>query len=337
MLLAYESFPDPPMPSAWQLELAQSFTHPRALLAFLDLVPEDVGLAQEASRNFPFRVTRPYAGRIRHGDPHDPLLRQVLPIAAELEETPGYGTDPVGDLLSTVQPGLLHKYTGRVLLISTGACAIHCRYCFRRDFPYADLQLSRTGEQSMLAAVAGNHSIREVILSGGDPLALHDDRLKSLVQGIEAIPHVERLRFHSRIPVVLPSRVQEGFAAMLAASRLRKVMVIHANHARELDDAVKEALQELIRNGYTLLNQAVLLKGVNDDADTLADLSEKLFDYGVLPYYLHMLDKARGTRHFAVPDGTARSLMAALRNRLPGYLVPRLVRESPGEPSKSPL
>lgn len=325
------------MPSAWQIELAQSFTDPINLLSYLGLTPKDVDFSPEAGRIFPFRVTHAYTQRIRKGDPDDPLLRQVLPQTAELRETTGYAIDPVGDLLSAVQPGLLHKYVGRVLLISTGACAIHCRYCFRREFPYTDWQLSRIGEPAMLNAIAADPSIREVILSGGDPLALNDDRLMRLIQAVEAIPHVERLRFHSRIPVVLPSRVQEGFAAMLSTSRLRKVMVIHANHARELDDEVWGALRELSLNGFTLLNQTVLLKGINDDAQTLSDLSETLFEHGVLPYYLHMLDRARGTGHFEVPDDTARSLMEALRNRLPGYLVPRLVRETSGEPSKSPL
>lgn len=325
------------MPSAWQIELAQSFTDPINLLSYLGLTPDAVDLSPEAGRIFPFRVTHAYAQRIRKRDPDDPLLRQVLPQTAELRETTGYEIDPVGDLLSAVQPGLLHKYAGRVLLISTGACAIHCRYCFRREFPYTDWQLSRIGEPAMLNAIAADPSIREVILSGGDPLALNDDRLMRLIRAVEAIPHIGRLRFHSRIPVVLPRRVQEGFAAMLSTSRLRKIMVIHANHARELDDEVQDALRELSLNGFTLLNQTVLLKGINDDAQTLSDLSETLFEHGVLPYYLHMLDRARGTGHFEVRDDTARSLMEALRNRLPGYLVPRLVRETSGEPSKSPL
>ncbi|MDD1649471.1 MAG: EF-P beta-lysylation protein EpmB [Methylococcaceae bacterium] len=325
------------MPPTWQTELAQSFTDMGALLSYLDLGPSDFLEPPEAVMDFPLRVTRPYASRIRKGDPLDPLLLQILPGAAERMAVPGFGADPVGDLLSVARPGLLHKYAGRVLLISTGACAIHCRYCFRRDFPYAGQQLAKSRERLALEAIAGDASIQEVILSGGDPLILSDERIKSLIKAIAAIPHVRRLRFHSRIPVVLPSRIDAGFLAAVSASPLRVVMVIHANHPQELDEPVREAVRTMLYQSITVLNQSVLLKGVNDDAECLIALSERLFDQGVLPYYLHLLDKAQGTAHFDVPEHEAQALMATLRQRLPGYLVPKLVREIAGDPYKRPM
>ena len=322
---------------AWQAELADSFTNPLELLSFLELDPSDIPGLSDASARFPFRVTRPYATRIRKGDPDDALLRQVLPIADELIEQPGFGADPVGDLLSVATPGLLHKYEGRVLLISTGACAIHCRYCFRQEFPYDANLLSKRREQEVLTHMASEHSIREVILSGGDPLVFSDERLSLLIEAIAAIPHVTRLRIHTRLPLALPNRVTQELTSLLAKSRLRSVVVIHANHPNELNDEVKQAMKRLGEAGITLLNQSVLLKGVNDDADLLSQLSERLFECGVLPYYLHMLDRARGAAHFEVTDERARDLLETLRRRLPGYLVPRLVRENAGEPYKTPL
>lgn len=325
------------MPPNWQTELAQSFTDPAALLAYLGLDPRDVLPPPLAATDFPFRVTRHYAARIRKGDPNDPLLLQVLPRAAERRVVPGFDADPVGDLLSAARAGLLHKYAGRVLLITTGACAIHCRYCFRRDFPYSGQQLTKTREQAALDAIARDASINEVILSGGDPLILSDERLMHLIRAIEAIPHVQRLRFHSRLPVVLPSRIDAGFIRVLSASRLRIIMVMHANHPNELDEAVREAVSAMLRQGIAVLNQSVLLRGVNDDAESLMALSETLFDHGVLPYYLHLLDRAQGTAHFEVAETEALALMATLRQRLPGYLVPKLVREIPGESHKRPV
>lgn len=327
----------PHMLPTWQTELANALTDPRELLTLLDL---DEGLfpaLKTASTEFPFRVTRSYAARMRKGDPDDPLLRQVLPTGLELRETPGFGGDPVGDLPSSMRPGVLYKYAGRVLLIATGACAIHCRYCFRRDFPYSDQQLTRSREDSALEAIAQDSSIHEVILSGGDPLALGNERLAGLVRAIAAIPHVRRLRLHSRLPVVLPDRIDPQFLDLLGHSRPRIIMVIHANHGNELDPAVGAALALLARQGVTTLNQAVLLRGINDDATALIELSEKLFACGVLPYYLHLLDRARGTAHFEVPEARALELMEALRRQLPGYLLPRLVREQPGAPYKLPV
>jgi EF-P beta-lysylation protein EpmB len=325
------------MLSDWQAELADSFINPLDLLAFLEIDAIDIPAMREASRRFPFRVTRSYANRMIKRDPADPLLRQVLPLGAELADHAGFVADPVGDLPAVSTPGVLHKYRGRVLLIATGACAIHCRYCFRREFPYESNLLGKRREQDALESIASDTRLREVILSGGDPLVLSDERLARLVAALAAIPHIERLRIHTRLPLVLPSRVTAELVRCFAETRLRTVLVIHANHHREFDGSVRDALDRLRGAGITLLNQSVLLKGINDDAGTLIQLSETLFEYGVLPYYLHLLDKARGTAHFDVPEEQARRLLLALRERLPGYLVPRLVREEAGKPFKTPI
>lgn len=322
---------------AWQAELADSFTDPLQLLASLELDPAGFPAIQRASERFPFRVTRSYAGRMNKRDPADPLLRQVLPLAEELAERADFVTDPVGDLQAVAGPGVLHKYHGRVLLIATGACAIHCRYCFRREFPYESQSLGKSREQEALDGIARDPSIQEVILSGGDPLVLNDERLGRLAAAIGDIPHVARLRLHTRLPIVLPSRITPALASSLAESRLQSVVVLHANHPAEFDRSVKNGLERLRGAGITLLNQAVLLRGVNNDAATLAALSETLFEHGVLPYYLHLLDRARGTAHFEVDETQALELLRELRKQLPGYLVPRLVREVPGEAFKRPV
>jgi EF-P beta-lysylation protein EpmB len=317
----------------WQSELARAVSRPRDLLERLGL-PADLA-AQ--SPDFPLRVPESYVARIRPGDPADPLLRQVLPTAPEGKLATGYALDPVGDRAALVAPGLLRKYRGRALLIVTGACPVHCRYCFRRHFPYAGTGASRGAWDGALAALAADPSVDEVILSGGDPLSLADDRLATLVDRIAALPHVRRLRVHTRMPVVLPARVDDALLGWIAASRLRPVVVLHANHPHELDGEVAAAAARLAGAGATLLNQSVLLRGVNDEAATLAALSERLFDLGVLPYYLHQLDRVAGAAHFEVTDTRARELLTELRGRLPGYLVPRLVREEPGAPGKTPL
>ncbi len=321
---------------AWKVELAEAFTDPKRLLSFLEIDP-DGALADDAALNFPVRVTRSFAGRMRKGDGLDPLLRQVLPASDELLAAPGFATDPVGDRNAAARRGLLHKYTGRVLLVTTGACAVNCRYCFRRGFPYQDQQLTRSAEPTVLAYIAGDESIEEVILSGGDPLLLGDRRIGRLVASLAQIPHLSRIRIHSRVPVVLPSRITDALVTAFAGTRLDPVMVIHANHPNECDRSVGEALERLRRAGVTLLNQAVLLRGVNDDAATLAALSERFFGAGVLPYYLHLLDRALGTAHFEVSEPRALTLHEQLRRRLPGYLVPRLVREEAGQPYKTLL
>ena len=304
-------------PSSWQTELACAYRSPEALLRRLGLDPAQVELPADAA-GFPLLVPESYAARMRPGDPDDPLLRQVLPAAAELAAAPGDLRDPVGDLGAAVIPGLLRKYRGRALVVATGACAVHCRYCFRRHYPYGDHQAGNGQWQAIVDHLAADPEVHEVILSGGDPLTLADARLARLTGQLAAIPHLRRLRLHTRVPVVLPSRVD-------------------ANHAAELDAAVAAAVARLRPTGALLLNQAVLLRGINDDPAQQEALCERLGELGVLPYYLHLLDPVAGAAHFAVADTDALALQRHLRTRLPGYLVPRLVREVPGAPYKVPL
>ncbi len=324
-------------PARWQHELAQAISDPAELIRLLNLDPALIEPARAVARQFSLRVPRGYVARMRPGDPQDPLLRQVLPLAAEGLIVPGFGHDPVGDRAAAVAPGVLHKYRGRVLLTTTGACAVHCRYCFRRHFPYADENPAADGWRAALAYVAEDSSIREVILSGGDPLALSDARLAGLVEPLAELPHVHRMRLHTRLPVVLPSRVTEALCRLLADTRLQSVVVVHVNHPNEIDSAVIDAMRRLRDAGAILLNQSVLLEGVNDDADVLCALSETLFAAGVLPYYVHVLDRVQGAAHFDVEEQVAMRLWEELRMRLPGYLVPRLVREAPGAPAKTML
>ena len=329
--------PVPRQASRWQRELAQAIGDPAELLRELDLDPVLLPAARAASASFPLRVPRGFVTRMRKGDPDDPLLRQVLPLGAELDEAPGFDTDPIGDRAALAAPGVLHKYHGRALLLVTGACAVHCRYCFRREFPYAESGAGAARWRPALAYLRDDPSLREAILSGGDPLSLSDRRLGALLAELDRIPHLERLRIHSRQPIVLPERIDDGLLAVLASTRLQRVLVVHANHPREIDGTVRAALRRLAAAGVTLLNQAVLLRGVNDSAAVLAGLSEALFAAGVLPYYLHLLDRVRGAAHFEVKESEASAIMEALRQRLPGYLVPRLVRELPGQPAKTPV
>lgn len=283
------------------------------------------------------RVPRPFAARMRRGDPTDPLLRQVLPLDDELRPMPGFVDDAVGDLAARDAPGVIRKYQGRALLITTGSCAVNCRYCFRRHFPYAEENAAAGRWQDAIARLQSQKDVSEVILSGGDPLSLRTERLAELTAGLSAIPHLRRLRIHTRLPIVLPSRVDRALTAWLSTLPWPVVVVIHANHANEFDAAVDTALAHLGRSGAVLLNQSVLLAGVNDSVEALVDLSERAFEAGVLPYYLHALDPVRGAAHFDVPDPVARTLVGAVRDRLPGFLVPRLVREVPGAASKTPL
>jgi EF-P beta-lysylation protein EpmB len=324
--------------STWQRDLSRSITDPTQLLEELELDPALAGSARASSATFSLRVTRSYLGRMRRGDRNDPLLRQVLPLAEELLDTPGYGSDPLHEREATRAPGLLQKYAGRALLITTQACAIHCRYCFRREFPYA-AQHEPADEggsrfRAALEVIAGDASIEEVILSGGDPLSLGDARLAKITDAIAAMPHVHRIRVHTRQPIVLPSRVDEGLLAWLRGIQRPTVFVLHTNHPNEIDDEVRAACARLRTAGVTLLNQSVLLRGVNDDVETLAQLSRRLMDAGIVPYYLHLPDRVRGTAHFDVAEDQAQRLVAALGARLSGYLVPRLVREIPGAASK---
>jgi EF-P beta-lysylation protein EpmB len=323
--------------NAWRRELARAYRRPQDLLDALRLDRGLLPAAIAAVRDFRLLVPRGFAALMTPGDPKDPLLRQVLPLAEELSEHPGFALDPVGDLAAAHAPGLLQKYQGRALLVATGACAVHCRYCFRRHFPYATEVGAADRAAAALAALAERREVREVILSGGDPLMLGDGALADLIERLTTIPHLRRLRLHTRLPVVLPSRVTAALCELLAQARLDAILVVHANHPRELGAAARDALARLRRAGLPVLNQGVLLRGVNDDADTLTELSEALFAAGVLPYYLHLLDRVAGAAHFEVPEVQALDLIDTLRARLPGYLVPRLVRERAGARFKTPV
>lgn len=322
---------------SWQEQLATSIRDPKQLLQLLELDPALLEGALAAHGDFPLRVPLAYLQRIAKGNPDDPLLRQVLPLGVELLATPGYSADPLEEKNANPAPGLVHKYHGRVLLIVSPNCAINCRYCFRRHFPYGDNKPGRNEWQQALDYIAADSSITEVIFSGGDPLAASDRQLQWLVEQLEQIPHLQRLRIHTRLPVVIPDRVTDHCLQWLADTRLLTSMVIHSNHPNELDEGVEAALQRLRKTGVTLLNQAVLLAGVNDSPDTLNRLSQRLFECGVLPYYLHQLDRVSGAAHFAVTDEKALELMQTLMSSLPGYLVPKLVREVPDVPHKVPL
>lgn len=321
----------------WQAELGQAYARLDDLLDALGLTAEACGVSAEAAAGFPLRVPRGFVARMRHGDSRDPLLRQVLPIEAENAVLPGFGSDPVGDLASVRTPGLLQKYSGRALLVTTGACAVHCRYCFRRAFPYSGHSTTPGVLAAALDAIAADDSLQEIILSGGDPLALGNGRLAEIIHALGRIPHILRIRVHTRLPVVLPERIDDGLLELLRDAGKPVVTVIHANHANEIDAGVVAALDGLRGVSAALLNQSVLLRGVNDSVDALAALSQRLFSAGVLPYYLHQLDRVAGAAHFLVPDHTAVALHAAMAARLPGYLVPRLVREIAGAAAKTPL
>lgn len=323
----------------WQRELAGAVRDPQELLRLLDLDAVAWGNgAGKAARQFRLLAPHSYLARMRKGDWNDPLLRQVLPLDDELQVVEGFNADPVGDQDAVVADGVLHKYHGRVLLVTTGACAVHCRYCFRRHFPYSDSNPVKGEWEGALAYIRANEDVREVILSGGDPLTLSDERLATLFQQLRDIPHVARVRFHSRLPVVLPSRIDAGFLRVLEQVPQQKVMVIHSNHAQELAAGdVQAALAALHEAGVSLLNQAVLLRGVNDSVQAQVDLNESLFAQRVLPYYLHLLDRVAGAAHFEVPEPEAIRLMDEVRKRLPGFLVPKLVREVAGEKAKMPV
>ncbi len=269
-------------------------------------------------------------------DLHDPLLLQVLPRTAENTGSAGFSDDPLREQ-DIADEGVIRKYRGRALLIASGACPIHCRYCFRREFPYSEQLASRHGWESAIGKLSNAGDVSEVILSGGDPLSLSNRNLEALFDALATIESVRCIRIHTRFPIAIPERIDTGLLALLERSSAKLVVVIHCNHANELDDSVEAALGNLSGPADTLLNQSVLLRGVNDDVASLAKLSHRLFDCGVLPYYLNMLDPVTGTTHFEVDDERARSLLADLRAVLPGYLVPKLVREVPGAPSKTPL
>jgi EF-P beta-lysylation protein EpmB len=323
-------------PGAWRRLLADAVDDTDRLRHELGLESPagDEDGSEEAARQFKVRVPRGFVDGMRRGDETDPLLRQVLPTAAELEEIAGFTTDPIGEQRSKAVDGVLHKYHGRALLVVTGACAIHCRYCFRRHFPYSDATALVAGWEAAVDRIADDDSLREVILSGGDPLTLTDGPLDELFARLAAIPHLRRLRVHTRVPVVLPERVDHGLLEVLGKLSLPLVVVLHVNHGREVDQRARIAIAALRDLGAMVLNQAVLLAGINDTVEAQRDLHETLFEAGVLPYYLHLLDPVAGAAHFDVPEDQARQLMAEVAAILPGYLVPRLVREIEGAPAK---
>jgi len=324
----------------WQKSLAQAIRDPQELISRLGLPDNLLEPASSTAHTFPLMVPLSYLNRIEPGNPNDPLLKQVLPIDLENQTVPGFRADAVGDLNVRQTPGILHKYQGRALLMVSGTCAINCRYCFRRHYPYGDEPRTLAEWEPVWETLHADASIQEVILSGGDPLLLTDHRLQELCDRISEIPHVKRLRIHSRLPVVLPNRIHTGLLEMfqrLAESGIVVWMVIHANHPNEIADDAETAIRKLVQAGIPTLNQSVLLKGINDTVDTLAGLSEKLINLGVIPYYLHQLDRVTGVAHFEVPEEQGRELIRELRIRLPGYAVPQYVREIAGEPHKISL
>lgn len=323
--------------SSWQNQLSHAIRDPRVLCQRLGLEAQWLTGASTGHALFEVRVPEAYLARIAYNTPEDPLLRQVLPLGDEALTPVGYVADPLEEADHRPAKGLIHKYAGRVLLIASPNCAINCRYCFRRHFPYSDNSPSRAQWQDALQYLRDDPSIHEAILSGGDPLAANDRQLAWLVGELEKSSHLKRLRIHTRLPVVIPDRIDSALLEWLGGTRLQKVMVLHINHTNEIDQAVIDACTRLKAAGVTLLNQSVLLRGVNDCVKTLATLSERLFEAGVLPYYLHVLDPVQGAAHFDVPDDEARTLVTQLREHLPGFLMPRLVREVPGEASKTPL
>lgn len=319
---------------AWREVLREAIRDPGELCRVLGLDP---ALADgEAMEGFSLLVPRGFVARMQPGNPADPLLRQVLPTRAETLAS-SLPADAVGDLPAQREKGLIHKYEGRVLLVLAGQCAVNCRYCFRRQFPYGDLPRGDDAWEPSLRLIEADPTITEVILSGGDPLVVSDTRLQRLVDRLGAIPHVARLRIHTRLPVVIPERVTEWLCQMLNQSRLQVIVVTHINHANEIDEPVASAIDRLRCAGSLLLNQSVLLSGVNDTIEDLTRLSERLIEVGVLPYYLHQLDLVPGVQHFEVPRQLGERLVAAMRDRLPGYAVPRYVQEQPGRPSKTLL
>jgi len=322
---------------SWQQELAAAIHDPAELLQRLEINPAQLDASTAAQKGWSLRVPLPFVQRMTKGDIDDPLLKQVLPLGAEMLSTPGFSSDPLGEEDANPIPGVVHKYHGRALLIISPACAIHCRYCFRRHFPYEDNTLGRKEWQTALDYLASDESISEVIYSGGDPLAANDNFLLWITEQIAAIPHIKRLRIHTRLPLMIPARIDPSCLHWMSATRLKVVMVWHINHPNEIDQAVIQAAQRLKSNGIELLNQAVLLKQVNDTPATLVALSEALFEAGIMPYYIHRLDKVAGAAHFSVSDDKIQQLQRELLRLLPGYLVPRFVYEQAEADSKLAL
>lgn len=328
---------DVTLPQTWQSAMRAAVRDPAQLLNLLGLANEWLEAGQKAAAAFPLFAPREFIGRMECGNPHDPLLRQVLPLGEELLSQQGFTADPVGDLASLTAPGMLHKYHGRALLVTTGACAVHCRYCFRRSYPYSDGPRSMADWHPALEAIAADRSIEEILLSGGDPLTIVDSQLAALVEQLEAIGHVRRLRIHTRLPIVIPQRVTSELLDWLTQTRLTPIVVVHANHPREIDDDVAQSLARLVNAGIPVLNQAVLLRQVNDNAAALIELSRRLVNLRVMPYYLHQLDRVQGAAHFEVPVCRGIDLVEEMRQHLPGYAVPRYVQEIAGDDGKRVL
>lgn len=322
---------------SWQTAMKQAVRDPRELCRLLDLPDQFIAPAIAAAKSFPLFVPRSYLARMQPGDPHDPLLRQVLPLGDELLSVEGFTSDPVGDLPASRSPGFLQKYHGRALLVTTGACAVHCRYCFRRHFPYTQTPRSVSEWSGAIDQIAADTSLREVILSGGDPLTLVDPLLSALTARLAEIPHLKILRVHTRLPLMIPERIDRALLDWLCGSRLTPIVVIHANHPAELQGAAADAISRLVDAGVPVLNQTVLLRGVNDDLETLVILSERLTELRAMPYYLHQLDHVAGAAHFEVSPARGLQLIAGMRQRLPGYAVPRYVVEQAGQSHKTPL
>ncbi len=327
----------PARTARWQQELARAIRQPAELLRRLDLSEHLLPEALQSHQEFPLLVPESFLNRMQPGNPNDPLLLQVLPAADEQAVQPGFHIDAVGDEAAELTPGLLQKYTGRALMITLGQCAVHCRYCFRRHYPYQTAPAARRQWQEALQSLEQHPQIEEIILSGGDPLILSDRKLGELLTELEALPQLTRLRIHSRLPIVLPSRVTTELLQRFQQSRLQVLLVVHANHFAEIAADCAEALKCLVRSGFPVLNQAVLLKGINDTANIQTELCRRLINLGVIPYYLHQLDRVQGAAHFETAETTGREIIETLKTRLPGYAIPRLVREIAGEKSKTEL
>ena len=321
--------------SDWKAELSNSISSIDELLNQLGLKAEDLNTTEQAASQFPIKVPQPFVQLMEYGNPEDPLLKQVLPISSELQVDNNFNIDPVGESSFNPVPGIVHKYRNRVLMIISPNCAINCRYCFRRHFPYQENRQSKQQWMQALDYLKKRPEINEVIYSGGDPLAANDHFLSWLTGEIESIKHIKRLRIHTRLPVVIPSRIDDQFLHWLTSTRLKPTIVLHINHANEIGTALSQGVKRLRQAGITVLNQSVLLKGINDNSDQLICLSETLFDAGILPYYLHMLDPVQGASHFDVPKEQAVDIFNQIQSELPGFLMPKLVREIAGESSKS--
>lgn len=321
----------------WRTAIRRTIRDTESLSRALGRTKADIGADDAAHRSFATLVPPAWLDKIDVNDPNDPLLRQVLPIATENEVVSGFIDDPVGDRAARRNGGVLHKYHGRALLVTTGACAINCRYCFRRHFPYSEHLASRGRWKAACAYLKDHPDVTELILSGGDPLMLSTDLLQDLTDQLQSLPHIQTLRVHTRMPVVMPERIDDDLVRWLSRWPGRLVVVIHCNHPNELGPDVASALERLVSSGARLFNQSVLLKGINDRWQVLAKLSQQLFDLQVQPYYLHQLDRTAGTAHFEVDQENAKSIVRQLMAHLPGYLVPKLVQEKAGGEYKQPV